>query len=160
MEHDKRAVALELFQEAFSMQQEGELDVAVGLYKRSIDLCPTAEAYTSLGGTYRFQGKLDDAIAACKAASEIDPGFGNPYNDIGTCLIEQGYFDEAVPWLESAIASERYDSYHHPWYNLGRSYVGLELYNKARLCFNRALDLEPNYDLARDGLLKLRMLLQ
>ena len=49
---------------------------------------PTAEAYTFLGWTYHFQGRIEDAIAECKRAIEVDPEFGNPYNDIGAYLIE------------------------------------------------------------------------
>jgi len=40
--------------------------------------------------TYHFQGKLEDAIAECQRAIKIDPDFGNPYNDIGAYMIEQG----------------------------------------------------------------------
>ena len=55
--------AWELLKEAYQYQMGGDYDMAVELYKRSLDLHPTAEAYTFLGWTYRFQGKLDDAIA-------------------------------------------------------------------------------------------------
>jgi tetratricopeptide (TPR) repeat protein len=67
-------------------------------------LHPTAEAHTFLGWTYHFQGRLDDAIAECKRAIEIDPEFGNPYNDIGAYLIELKRFDGAIPWLERATS--------------------------------------------------------
>jgi hypothetical protein len=35
-------------------------------------------------------GLTDDAITECHHAIEVDPDFGNPYNDIGAYLIEQG----------------------------------------------------------------------
>ena len=54
--------------------------------KRSIEIPPTAEAHTYLGWTYSLQGKLDEATAECLRAIEIDPEFGNPYNDIGVYL--------------------------------------------------------------------------
>src|SRR5213594_1909102 len=114
--------AWELLKEAYQYQMGGDYDMAVELYKRSIDLHPTAEAYTFLGWTYHFQGKLDQAIAECKRAIAVDPGFGNPYNDIGAYLIEKGKPDEAIPWLEQAIRAPRYEAYHYPWFNLGRIY--------------------------------------
>lgn len=160
MADDRFELAKELFQKAYSMQMEGELELAVELYKRSIQMHPTAEAYTFLGWTYRFQGKLDDAIAECKKAIALDPDFGNPYNDIGAYLIEKDKHDEAIPWLEKAIASTRYDAYHYPWYNLGRVYVAKEMFNKARECFQKALEIQPDYTVAADALQKLRMLLQ
>ena len=127
-------LAIQLFQDAYQMQMQGELDVAMDLYKKSIKLHPTAEAYTFLGWAYRFQGRLDE----CKHAIEIDPTFGNPYNDIGAYLIEKGQVDDAIPWLEKATKSIRYDSYHFPWYNLGRAYVVKDMYRRAQDCFRRS----------------------
>ena len=124
--------AWELLKEAYQYQMGGDYDMAVELYKRSLDLHPTAEAFTFLGWTYRFQGKIEDAIAECKKAIQLDPEFGTPYNDIGAYLIEKGEFDEAIPWLERALQSRRYESYHYPHYNLGRAYMAKEMYVKAR----------------------------
>ena len=53
---------------------KGELEEAVNLYKQSIAAHPTAEAYTFLGWTYSFMGRLDDAIEECHKAIEQDPG--------------------------------------------------------------------------------------
>lgn len=160
MADERFELAKELFQKAYSMQMDGELELAASLYKRSIQIHPTAEAYTFLGWTHRFQGKLDAAIAECKKAIALDPEFGNPYNDIGAYLIEKNKHEEAIPWLQKAIASERYDTYHYPWYNLGRVYVAKEMFNKARECFRKALEIEPKYQLATEALQKLKMLLQ
>ena len=100
----------------------GELDEAVELYKKSIESYPTAEAYTFLGWTYSFMGRLDDAIAECHKAIEVDPTFGNPYNDIGAYLLQKGEVDEAIPWFQRALEAPRYESYCFPHMNLGRAY--------------------------------------
>ena len=60
---------------------------------------PTAEAHTFLGWSLSFQGRLEEATAECLRAIEIDPDFGNPYNDIGVYLMQQGKLDDAIPWL-------------------------------------------------------------
>lgn len=156
MSLDRIALAWELLQEAYQYQMEGELELAVDLYKRSIDTYPTAEAYTYLGWTYRFQGKIDEAIEECKKAIQLDPEFGNPYNDIGAYLIEKGQYDEAIPWLERAIDSKRYESYHYPHYNLGRVHLAKENYKRALAEFSKALEIAPDYALAREALDKLR----
>jgi tetratricopeptide (TPR) repeat protein len=98
---------MELFHQAYQAQMQGQLDRAAELYQGSIDLLPTAEAHTFLGWTYHFQGRVDDAIAECKRAIELDPDFGNPYNDIGAYLIDLERPDEAIPWLERAIRAPR-----------------------------------------------------
>ncbi len=160
MASENLQAAWDLLKEAYQYQVGGDYDMAVELYKRSLNLHPTAEAYTYLGWTYRYQGKLDEAIAECKKAIQIDPEFGNPYNDIGAYLIEKGEYDEALPWLERALHTRRYESYHFPHYNLGRAYMAKELYGKARHHFQEALKIVPDYAPAKEGLEKVRRKLQ
>ena len=109
---------------------------------RSI-VCPTAEAYTFRGWAYNFLGRVDDAIGECKKAIEVDPGFGNPYNDIGAYLIAKGELDEAVPWLEQAKRAPRYEPRHFPYMNLGRLYAAKGMLQQAISEFERALELQP-----------------
>lgn len=153
-------MALELFQRAYQLQMQGEWDLAIELYRKSIALHPTAEAHTFLGWTYRFQGRLEDAIAECKKAIQVDPSFGNPYNDIGAYLIELDRAAEAIPWLEQATKSQRYESFHYPWYNLGRAHAAMEHYRKAQECFEHSLDIEPDYRLAEEALARLKRMIQ
>jgi Tfp pilus assembly protein PilF len=156
MRGDDLQSAWQLLKEAYEYQVGGEYDTAVELYKRSLEIHPTAEAYTYLGWAYHYQGKLNEAIAQCKKAIQIDPEFGNPYNDIGAYLIEEGEYDEALPWLDRALQSRRYDSYHYPHYNLGRAYMRKEMYAKAREHFEQALKICPEYTLARESLEQVR----
>jgi Tfp pilus assembly protein PilF len=156
MATDRHEHAEQLFQEAYRAQMSGDFDRAAELYRASLDILPTAEAHTFLGWTYHFQGKIEDAIAECKRAIEVDPGFGNPYNDIGAYLISLGRLDEAVPWLERAIKAPRYDPRHFAHFNLGRVYFAKAMFNRARECFQEALRIEPNYTLARQAVEKLR----
>lgn len=144
--------AWELMKQAYQYHVGGETEMAVELYKRSLDLHPTAEAYTFLGSTYHVQGKLDEAIEECKKAIQVDPEFGKPYNDIGVYLIEKGEFDEAVRWLDRALQSHRYDTFHLPHYNLGRAYAAKEMYKRAKHHFHTALVLDPDYAPARQSL--------
>jgi len=130
---------------AYTSQMNGQLTEAIDLYRKSISLFPTAEAYTFLGWTYSFQGKFDAAIAECKRAIELDPDFGNPYNDIGAYLIRQGKFREAIPWLEKAIDAPRYDARHYPHYNLGRVYERIGRVLEALAEYRKAAAAEPGY---------------
>ena len=140
------------FEEAFAAQMEGDFTRAVELYLGSLALHPTAEAYTFLGWTYHSQGKIEEAIAECKRAIEIDPDFGNPYNDIGAYLIDLDRQDEAIPWLEQAIRAKRYEPRHFPYFNLGRVYLAKGMINRARELFQKSLIIEPRYTLARQAL--------
>ena len=148
--------AVELFQEAYRRQMEGDLEGAIDCYERSIALHPTAEAHTFLGWTYSFQGRLEDAIVACRAAIAVDPAFGNPYNDIGSYLITLGRVDEAIPWLEQAIAAPRYEPRHFPHCNLGRAFWAKGQLARAAEEFERALALVPDYPFAQAALAAVR----
>jgi Tfp pilus assembly protein PilF len=155
----RRHLAERFFQEAYELQKKGRLQEAAELYKKSIESFPTAEAHTFLGWTYSFMGRVDDAIAECRRAIEVDPDFGNPYNDIGAYLIQKGQLDEAIPWLERALRAPRYDSYCFPHMNLGRVYETKHLWFRAREEFRRALEQNPDYTPAKQGIARIRGLL-
>ena len=46
MSEQRRRLAMELWENAYRVQMQGELDLAAELYKQSIGVFPTAEAYT------------------------------------------------------------------------------------------------------------------
>jgi len=136
--------AMELVKRAMNHHMAEEFDEAIRLYKESIALCPTADAHTYLGWAYSFQGRIDEAIAQCEVAIQIDPEFGNPYNDIGVYLMQQQQLDEAIPWLEKAKQAKRYEPRHFPYLNLGRVYVAKGMLQKALEEFRAALRLNPD----------------
>ena len=115
--------ATELWQEAYRHQMNGELEQAIEGYRRSIAVRATAEAHTFLGWTLSFQGKLEEAKRECLRAIELDPDFGNPYNDIGVYLMSESKLDEAIPWLEKAKKARRYEPRQFPFMNLGHIYL-------------------------------------
>ena len=123
MAKDREKEAKQRFQEAFAAQMTGDYDRAVELFLASLELHATAEAHTFLGWTYHMQGKIEDAIEECKLAIEVDPDYGNPYNDIGVYLIDLNRHEEAIPWLEQAIKAKRYEPRHFPYYNLSLIHI-------------------------------------
>lgn len=145
-------LAQEYFEKAYQHQLNGELDDAVKLYKLSISLHPTAESHTFLGWTYSMQGKIDEAIKECEAAIQIDPDFGNPWNDIGAYLLEKGKYEEAIPYLDRAKKAKRYEPRHYPHFNLSRVYVKQGRYDEAVSELREALKLYPQYTAARQQL--------
>jgi tetratricopeptide (TPR) repeat protein len=143
----KRA-ALALFKSAYEAQMRSDLDEAAELYRQSIESYPTAEAHTFLGWTYSFMGMTDEAIAECLSAIEVDPDFGNPYNDIGAYLIEKGDTNGAIVWLERAMKAPRYEAYFYPHFNLGRVYEAKGRAFEALREYKAAIELNPAYSLA------------
>jgi tetratricopeptide (TPR) repeat protein len=148
--------AHQLFVEGYRLHMAGDLSAAINRYQESIDTRPTAEAHTFLGWALSFLDRLDDAIAECKKAIDVDPDFGNPYNDIGSYLLKQGKLDDAIPWLDKAVQAKRYEPRHYPHCNLGRIYWAKGLLNRAIAEFERALELDATSRFARTALATIR----
>ena len=143
--------ALSYLEKAYEKQKAGELEEAIQLYRLSIDEHPTAEAHTYLGWTYSFQGRYDEAIEQCKIAIRVDPTFGNPYNDIGSYLIQKGQVDQAIPWLELAKKAPRYEPRHFPYLNLFRVYMKLGRLDAAQREMEQARFIQQTLELISGG---------
>lgn len=139
--------AVELFKEAYRLQLQGRLQEAAGVYQRSIATFPTAEAYTFLAWTYSWMGRYDLAIAEALKAVQLDPDYGNPYNDLGAYYLLLGRPDDAIPWLERALQAPRYATPHFPWLNLGRAWVQKQSWDKAMEAFEGALTMASELQL-------------
>ena len=139
--------AVKLFQVGNAMQFQGLLDEAVRAYQDSIYTYPTAEAYTFLGWTFSWMDQYEMAIDKAKRAVELDPDYGNPYNDIGSYLIQLGRLDEAITWLEKAMEARRYASSHFPHLNLVDIWVQKGLWQQALNACEQALLLAPDQPL-------------
>lgn len=148
--------ARELFLKAYRSQMQGDVEEAIELYEASLSQEKSAEALTFLGWAWSKKGELDRAIDLCKKAIEVDPDFGNPYNDIGAYLLQRGELKEARSWFRQALDAPRYESYCYPHHNLGRiAWLRGDL-ETARSHFQAALDEEPDFSDAEDGLRKVR----
>ena len=141
-----------LWERGYQLHLAGRFEAAVESFRASIEILPTAEGHTYLGWSLSMLGEIEEALAECKKAIALDPDYGNPYNDIGAYLIELGRPDEAIPWLEKAIASKRYCCYQFAHFNLGRVLVAKRDLAAARRSFERALRHDPDFLPARMAL--------
>jgi tetratricopeptide (TPR) repeat protein len=124
-----RQRAMDLWNQGVAYHMQGDFQNAIALYSESLEIFPTAEAYTFRGWAFRFLGRIDDAISECRKAIAVDPGFGNPYNDIGSYLVSK--------------AAPRYEPRHYPFMNLGRLYATKGMVLRAIEEFEGALAIEP-----------------
>lgn len=152
----EREKALVLWEEGTARLLTGELEEAIRLFTRSLEVSPTAEAYTFRGWAFSFAGRLDEAIEECRKAIATDPAFGNPYNDIGCYLMQKGNLDEAVTWFERAKQAPRYEPRHFPYLNLGRLYAARGDVSQAISEFEGALAESPDDAIALEFLRKLK----
>ena len=156
---NKISLATGFFKKAYDLHLRGRIDDAINNYKLSIEYYPTAKAHTYLGWAYSLHANYEEAIEECKTAIELDPDFGNPYNDIGSYLISLGRLEEAIIWLEKAIDAQDYDPRHFPYFNLGRIYERKGDWFTAMNYYEDALDLNPDYEIAKSAVLRLTAML-
>jgi tetratricopeptide (TPR) repeat protein len=135
--------AKKLLEAGLDAVEEGDIEGARKHFIASVDNNPTADALTYWGWMEHHSGKTDLAIELCLRAIERDPGFGNPYNDIGSYMLQQGKNDEAIEWLEKALKAERYEPRQYPHINLGRAYLAKGQPLKAISHFRAALEIDP-----------------
>lgn len=156
IDNPAKLAAVEVFEQAYEAQMAGNYDEAIRLYKESVEIFPTAEAYTFLGWTYSFTGDYDLAIAECLAAISVDATFGNPYNDIGSYLIAKGNFYDCERWFKLAMKAPRYEARAFPHFNLATVYERRGKLLEAAKHYGLAIEEQPNYAQAYNALRKLQ----
>lgn len=115
--------ALELLQAANAKHaDESDIEAALVLYEESISEYPTADGYTYLGWMHSLLGNSATAMDNCYKAMQVDPEFGNPYNDLGCAFLELELEDVAIRLFEKAKTARRYECWHFPYQNLGNTY--------------------------------------
>jgi Tfp pilus assembly protein PilF len=152
---EKLNTARKLFKLAYKLHMAGDINEAIKAYRHSIHFYPTAKAHTFLGWAYSVQGKHQAAIDECLTAIELDPDYGNPYNDIGMYLFQMKKFVEAIIWFEKALNIPGYKSRHFPLYNLAKIYEKKGDWTTALQYYNDALEFKPDYEPAKAAAMKL-----
>lgn len=150
-DQDREVLCLEKFKASRFLEDGkhylsiGEIELALDCFQKSIEIKPTAEAYTYLAWVISMKDDLDTAIDLCKEAHRLSPEHATPLNDIGNYLLQKGDLKDAIPWLEKAKSASQSETPHFPYINLGRVYSSLGLYAEAILEFKKALEFSPGH---------------
>ena len=131
-----------LLNEGCNLVNRGFIDEAYEKFDQSYKLDHSADALTYKGWMLNIKGDLEGALKLCHQAINLDPDFGNPYNDIGTILVTQKKFDDAISWFKKAIKAKRYEPRHFPHINLAKIYIEMGESDLALAEYIKAL----NYD--------------
>jgi tetratricopeptide (TPR) repeat protein len=123
------------------------------------DAAVTAEVLTLLGWTYSFLKDMEKAKYYCFQAIHTDPAYGPPYNDLGTYLLDEGNFNEALKWFSKAKAAPNYDNREYPYINAGRTYLMLKDLTAALNEFKRAQEMVPWQENIRDTVARVQELI-
>ena len=91
---------------------------------------------------YRELGRLHDAMAAFKQATEIQPVYAYTYLDLGRTYSELDMHKEAIEAYKEAVKIKPSNAYSH--FSLGVAYYNNRMYESAIQAYNKAIDLNQN----------------
>lgn len=138
----------------YASRRDAALYKGIGFLKHAIELHPRyVNGYLNLGLAYFKLRKDFEALYYWKNAERLYPN--NPYlrnyyivyyNDLknrGATAFNRGRMDSAAIAYRKCTLLDPYNP--EGWYNLGGAYFNSQKYVKAKECWDRALQLNPNY---------------
>ena len=125
----------------YYLKVEGEK--AEAEFRRALDLSPTPVAHYYLALAELALGKIEDAVASCRAAIASNPSFPAARVVLGKMLAQLGRFEEAKKELKEALRLDPKAAEAH--YQLGlMSLRGKDLKRAAEL-FRSAVEADPSH---------------
>ena len=156
MEDRRHARAAAALERGHALVGRGDVTAALRAFEEAGSLEASAEALTYQAWMHSLLGDVDLAERLCLQAIDLDPDFGNPYNDLGTLRLQRRDVSAAIAWFERAKRARRYEPRHYPFLNLGRLYLSMGRRDKALAEFEGALAHAPHDADIRDAIERLR----
>ena len=121
---------------------------SLSYWRHVVALAPeTPEAHNGLGAALSAHYAPLEAVAEFRRAVEVGPGYSDSRLNLGSVLINLGRAGEAIPHLEW-VAERRPRNQEVAW-ALGLAYRDAGRLDDAAAQFRRALQLRPDFTLAR-----------
>lgn len=129
--------------------------VAVEYFTQAIKLNPkSSEAYFGRAYYYQLAGQLQKALFDYKKVIDIDPSNDRAYYNVGYINFEAGKYREALRSWDICIQMNNYNI--QAYYMRGLVHETRKNKEDAKLNYEYALQLDPKYQLAIDGLNRLK----
>jgi predicted O-linked N-acetylglucosamine transferase (SPINDLY family) len=134
----------ELFQQAQGLQQQGQLEQAIALYGKCVELAPgRPETYYKRANALNGLGRLEPALADYDRAIGLNPSYTYAFCNRGSVLERLERCDEALASYDRALELDPKDALTH--YNRGSVLKDLERYEEALASLEVAIRLNANY---------------
>ncbi len=138
----------ELVTEAQRLQQSGQTDAAVDLYRQWLETGPEGMRHVACFNLGTLLGALNrtaEAEAAYRQAVALQPNFPHARLNLGHLLERAGNTDHALDqWRAVIDAGAAPELRVHAWNNLGRLLETLRRYPEAEAALRESLLLDPN----------------
>jgi tetratricopeptide (TPR) repeat protein len=114
------------------------------LWRQTLDRNPAAWiAHNNLGEILVAQGKIDEALAHCRAALRLKPDLPEAHGNLANALYHKKEYGEAVERYEEVL---RLDPDNPRAYgNMGAALEALERFDEAEAAFEEALRINPDF---------------
>jgi tetratricopeptide (TPR) repeat protein len=100
--YPQSAVAHQYF--GFALYSKGNIDEAIGEYRKALELNPTLfDARFNLGVAYHSKGSIDQAIGQYQLALIHHPGSASTHNGLGMAYGRKGDLDKAIEHFQAAV---------------------------------------------------------
>jgi tetratricopeptide (TPR) repeat protein len=127
-------------------------DEALKIYLQAVTLRPdSANLHTNLGRMYAMFGQEAQALECFARAIELDPSNANTFFNAADVLYRLGEYIKCAEFLGEGI--QRNPNHANGYFVLGNCFFQLREYEPARLAWNQALALRPDYPEAASNLL-------
>lgn len=135
--------------------QDGS-DLALEYYNSALEVYPESEeAWYNIGMFHQTRGNVEEAITAYQTLNELDSSWADPYYNQGYIhLLVTENLDSAIYYLTKATD---YDpNYYQAYNNLGLAYETKGDLENAKKYYGKAIEANPDFQLAKDNLNALR----
>lgn len=148
--------AASLFDEGCELSLTGDFIRSVGAFREAAALVPDALTFCNLGVAHEHLGEFDAAISCYSRACKLEPGDPIPRVNLGDALVRQSRYVEAShAYVEALRAKQPLEEAWTCLNNLGVAYERTADPMKAEACYKKAVELRPQYDLARQNYLRM-----
>ena len=138
----------------------GEVYLKQGNYRSALRELQRARQYyaddpllhNDLGLTYYAMEQFDLAIRHFQIALALKPDFAAAQNSLGKAYFKQQNYTKAIETFTDLKDDLLYGTPHYPLYNLGEVYYDKKEYGQAAKYFRAALEIEPDFAFALQGL--------
>jgi len=136
-------VSQEQFDEAIRLEDNGQREQALGVWRQLAETNPTRNVFLRLGSITQDLGLIDDAERAFKRALEIDEHSGSALRSLGILAIHQRNYQAAVDYLKRACTIQE-DPGAYTLLGVALKNMGAVL--DAENAYRSAIRIDPKYE--------------
>lgn len=138
------------------MYDQAGSELSLEYYNSALDIYPESqEAWYNVGMYHQSRANADEALRAYRKLNELDSAWADPYYNEGYVhLLLTKELDSAVYYFTKATDID--PNYFQAYNNLGLTYETMGDMDNAKKSYQRAVEANPDFQLAKDNLNRLQ----